>query len=74
MHCEMYYLYDNYYRTVDPDIFLLLKIQIDDGKDIIYKYKATDGSRQFKDIAKELEDKCIQDIIASINQLMTFTD
>lgn len=52
----------------------LSKIKINDGKDIIYKYKATDGSGQFKDIAKELEDKRIQDIITSINQLMTFTD
>ena len=52
----------------------LSKIQTNDGKDIIYKYKATDGSEQFKDIAKELEDKRIQDIITSINQLMTFTD
>lgn len=52
----------------------LSKIQINDGKDIIYKYKATDGSEKFKDIAKELEDKRIQDIITAINQLMTFTD
>ena len=45
-------------------------IQENQGKDIIYKYIATDDSRQPKDIAVELKTTRIQNFIKSINNLL----
>ena len=45
-------------------------IQENQGKDIIYKYIATDDSRQPKDIAEELKTTRIQNFIKSINNLL----